>query len=165
MEKAFSIGTIKKKRNVDNKTIKGVKALKWFPSLVIFLLLVCLTGCGQEIPKPELNRELHIGAIEVANLLKVTNHSDTPGFSVRHHIKENNVFVQCVLSGISFRNDNKKKMGKLIVSVDGIKTEEIASPIFIIRGLTPGNHLINLEVVSLENKPYDLSRELIVTIP
>ena len=136
-----------------------------FPPTAIFTMIVLLIGCGRDLPKPESNTVSQQRAIEVANS-KIDNKTTTqPVFLANHYLKGKNIFVECVLSQISFRKDSNKKMGKIIVFVDGKKTEEVYSPIFIIKGLPPGNHRVKLEVVTLENQPYDLKREFNVTIP
>jgi hypothetical protein len=128
-------------------------------------MLLFLAACGRDIPKPESKMDILPFAAEAAVAIPVTNKVQTSGFYVRHHIKGKNLFVECMLSEISFRNDNGKKTGKLLLYVDGKKTEEIHTPVFIIKGLHSGNHRIKLEVVSLQNKPYSMKKEFNVTMP
>ncbi|MDF2858774.1 MAG: hypothetical protein K0Q87_4625 [Neobacillus sp.] len=94
------------------------------------------------------------------------NQGKTPSFSVEHQVKGNNIFVECILSGISFRQSEKtrQKVGKLIVSIDGKKSQEVVSAAFILKSLPAGQHRIKLEVVSLNNEPYGLMKEFIVNI-
>jgi hypothetical protein len=91
----------------------------------------------------------------------------TPSLSVQSRTKGNNVFVECVLSGISFRQSeqNDRKVGKLIIWLDGKRTKEVNSAAFIIKGLPPGEHRIKLEVVDLKNEPYGVTKEFLVNIP
>lgn len=90
-----------------------------------------------------------------------------PSLFVQSTIKGNNVFVECILSGISFResNQNGQKVGKLIIWLDGKKSQEVNSAAFIIKGLPPGEHKVKLEVVDVKNIPYGLSKEILVNIP
>jgi hypothetical protein len=129
------------------------------------MFCIVVVGCGSDLPKSALNRDIHFEDANVVPVLKLEHQPVKPAFFIRYSIKESKVFVECILSDISFRSDNHKKRGKLILSVDGKKTNEIDSPIFIIKGLSPGNHRITVEVVSLENNSYDLKREFNVSIP
>ncbi|MGG3466547.1 hypothetical protein ABES02_03230 [Neobacillus pocheonensis] len=90
-----------------------------------------------------------------------------PTFSVQHHINGNQVMVECVVTGISFRElDHKKdKVGKLVLWVDGEKNQEVKTAAFIIKDLSPGSHKLKLEVVKLNNEPYGLAEEFVVNIP
>jgi FlaG/FlaF family flagellin (archaellin) len=91
----------------------------------------------------------------------------TPSLSVQSRTKGNNVFVECVLSGISFRQSeqNDRKVGKLVIWLDGKRTKEVNSAAFIIKGLPPGEHSVKLEVVDLKNVPYGVTKEFLVNIP
>lgn len=90
-----------------------------------------------------------------------------PSFHVQHHTKGNQVMVECVVTGISFRESDKtkQKVGKMVLWIDGKKSKEVDSAAFIIRGLSPGSHKLKLEVVKLNNEPYGLIREFMVNIP
>ncbi len=132
----------------------------------IFMLLF-LSACHKDIPKPKLKMELSTRAVMdneiVAPVFGIQNKSP---FFVRHFVKGKDLFVECMLSEISFRNDNQhKKTGKLIVYIDGKKTQEIHSSVFIIKGMPEGDHTIELQVVNLYNQPYSLKEEFTVTIP
>jgi len=90
-----------------------------------------------------------------------------PSFFVSAKTKGNNVYVECILSGISFResDQNGQKAGKLIIWLDGKKTQEVNSAAFIIKGLPHGKHEVKLEVVDLKNKPYGITNVFLVNIP
>lgn len=130
----------------------------------VFMLLF-LSACHKDIPKPEFNLDL-LTTINNEDNVPVSGIQDKSPFFVRHYVKGNNLFVECMLTDISFRNDNRhKKTGKLIVYVDGKKTEEIFSSVFIIKGMPVGDHTIELQVVNLHNQPYSLKEQFTVTIP
>ena len=95
------------------------------------------------------------------------NKQEFPSLYVKHHTKGNQVMVECIVTGISFRESdhNKQKVGKMVVWVDGKKNLEIASAAFIIKNLSPGSHTFKLEVVKLNNEPYGLDKEFMVNIP
>ena len=140
--------------------------LNRFPPITIFVLIVLLIGCERDyLPMPETNTVSEHRAMEVTNNRIDTKQPTQPVFLANHYLKGKNIFIECVLSQISFRKDSNKKIGKIIVFVDGEKTEEVHSPIFIIKGLSTGSHRVKLEVVTLEDQPYDLKREFNVTIP
>lgn len=90
-----------------------------------------------------------------------------PSFFVQSKTNGKDVFVECILSGISFRQSDQKgqKVGKLVVWVDGKRTREVNAAAFIIKGLPPGEHEVKLEVVDLHNKSYGLTNEFLVNIP
>lgn len=84
-------------------------------------------------------------------------------FQVQHHVKGNSVFVECMLSNISFRDHSQNK-GKILLYVDGKLEKEIHTAAFIIKGLASGPHKIRLEVKKPNNEPYHLSEEFTVNI-
>lgn len=108
------------------------------------------------------------GFQESTVLAKVSEYSEkTPSLHVQSRTKGNNVFVECVLSGISFRQSeqNDRKVGKLVIWLDGKRTKEVNSAAFIIKDLPPGEHSVKLEVVDLKNVPYGVTQEFLVNIP
>lgn len=90
-----------------------------------------------------------------------------PALFVQHKIKGDHVFIECIVTGITFRETEQatQKVGKMIVWIDGKRNSVVDSAAFIIKGLKPGNHKIKLEVVSLQNVPYGLDKEFMVNIP
>jgi hypothetical protein len=95
------------------------------------------------------------------------NSDKTPSFFVQSKTNGKDVFVECILTGISFRqsDQNGQKVGKLVIWVDGKRTKEVNAAAFIIKGLPPGEHAVKLEVVDLHNKSYGLTNEFLVNIP
>lgn len=132
----------------------------------VFMILV-LTGCRQDIPEPE--SKMMISAMEVkeeAMDIPVTGTTKTSPFIVSHRVNGKNVLVECKLEDISFRSDNRdKQSGKIVIYIDGKKTEVVQSPVFIIKGLTKGSHNITLEVVNNDNQPYPLKKDFSIVIP
>jgi hypothetical protein len=99
---------------------------------------------------------------------KISEYSEkAPSLFVQSRTKGNNVFVECILSGISFRQSDQhnRKVGKLVIWLDGKRTKEVNSAAFIIKGLPPGEHMVKLEVVDLKNVPYGVTTEFLVNIP
>jgi hypothetical protein len=127
-----------------------------------------LTGCNHDIPKPE--SKVNAAQINTASLpveQKPLKQNSNRSLFVQHKIKDGRVFVECILTGISFREQDHagQDVGKLEVWVDGKKTNEVTSAVFILKDLTPGDHKVKLEVVNLKNEPYGLTKEFLVNIP
>ncbi|MDR7076407.1 hypothetical protein J2Y03_001410 [Neobacillus niacini] len=93
--------------------------------------------------------------------------NQNPTLFVQSKVKSNNVFVECILTGISFRESDQKvqKVGKVIIWLDGKRTQEVNTAAFIIKNLPPGRHEVKLEVVDLKNVSYGLTNEFLVNIP
>lgn len=141
--------------------------MKGIRKLTAALLLLFLSACHRDIPIPKSKLDFKtMSANEAVEDFPVSGKLTDSRFFVRHHVKGKNLFVECMLSDISFRDDHQnKKVGKIMVYVDGTKTQEIDSPVFIIKSLPSGSHTIILEVVNPQNQPYELKREFSVTIP
>lgn len=143
-----------------------------FVLLAIFLIGI-LSGWQKNILTPESQLETVPFAGQM-NLIPLgvfpvysQNPNEIPSFVVHYKIRGKNVFVECVLTGISFResDQSKQKVGKLLVWIDGMRTKEVTSAAFIMKGLSPGDHKVKLEVVNLNNIPYGLTKEFLVNIP
>jgi hypothetical protein len=118
---------------------------KHFPhALLMFLIIGILSGFNNVSPRTEM-----------------------PSLYVHHHVKDQQVLINCIVSGISFRESDhsKEKTGKIVVWIDGKKHTEVQAAAFIIKGFSPGSHTVKLEVVSLNNVPYGLAKEFMVNIP
>ncbi|MCD4838407.1 hypothetical protein LRS37_05860 [Neobacillus sedimentimangrovi] len=104
-------------------------------------------------------------SIDVSNAEEKKN--EFPSIFVHHETKGNTVLVECLVTGITFRESDpsKKNYGKIIVWVDGLKKFEATKAAFMIKGLSSGGHKIKLEVVDLHNIPYGLTKEFLVNIP
>lgn len=135
---------------------------KYIVSLIFSILF--LQGCQKDVPEPEVKVQvIPMSTIHAENDLPVIMEQKKEAFDVSHHVRGNSVFVECMISDISFR-ENSKKQGKLILYIDGNKKEEIKSAAFIIKGLTKGSHHVKLEVVNDKNEPYNLTKEFTVSI-
>lgn len=110
-----------------------------------------------------------LSGFQTSTVLPVTNEysQKSPSLFVQSKTKGNNVFVECILTGISFRQTDQKdrKVGKLVIWLDGKRTKEVNAAAFIIKGLPPGRHEVKLEVVDLNNQSYGLTNEFLVNIP
>lgn len=135
---------------------------KYIASLIF--LISFLQGCQKDVPEPEVKFQIiPMSTVHAENDMPVILEPKKDAFKVQHHVKGNSVFVECMISDISFR-DNSKNQGKIILHIDGQKKEEITSAAFIIKGLTKGTHHVKLEVVNRHNESYDLQEEFTVSI-
>ena len=135
-------------------------------------ILCILSGCQRDMPKPETKpKNLSLVNINLpsANTVMASSSRNEaiPSLFVQYETKGNNVFVECIVTGVTFRENNQsnRKVGKMIVWVDGKKSHEVTAAAFIIKDLAYGNHKLKLEVVDLHNKSYGLSKEFMVNIP
>lgn len=153
---------------------KGVIRLKRIVPFIILLFFLAgiISGCQKDLskletkPKIDSMDQLSYFHSEIVPVYK-QNLKEIPSLFVQHKIKGNQILVECIINGVSFRESDhsKQKIGKMIVWVDGKKNSEVTSAAFIIKGLSPGVHKLKLEVVKLNSEPYGLTKEFIVNIP
>jgi len=164
----------KKEKGGEQYVHKGVIRLKRIVPFIILLFLLAgiVSGCQKELLKPETEPKIvsmDLSSYFHAEIVPVYNQNlkEIPSLFIQHEIKGNQVLVECIVNGVSFRESDhsKQKIGKMIVWVDGKKYSEVTSAAFIIKGLSPGGHKLKLEVVKLNNEPYGLTKEFIVNIP
>lgn len=142
--------------------------MKRFVYLYICGLLLLSAGCQQDKPKPETK-------LVVQPVTSTTSYQDIPvlatmqnskePFLVQHHVRGKNVFIECFVPGITFRETNASNQGKIILYVNGKKKEYISSAAFIVKGLSSGTHRIKLEVIKGENPAPMMEKEFYVSIP
>ncbi|WP_071395456.1 hypothetical protein [Bacillus tuaregi] len=113
--------------------------MKKLHSFVFFLLLFGVSACHKDIPEPE-TKDVSFASPEVVEASNMKVVEDEPLF-VKYHVKGKDVYFECIVKGVSFRNG-----AKLIVSIDGKKTAEYHNAAFIVKGLNPGQHQVTLEL-------------------
>ncbi len=129
----------------------------------VFLIGLLLNACHKDIPDPEVKREVSIvpmHTVRAENDVVVLGMKSEQSFSVQHHVKENNVYVECFIPDISFTNRNTS----LIVSVDGKQKKVVTTAAFIIKGLSKGSHQIQLQVVEKNQRREDMKKNFEVLI-
>ncbi|MGD6941740.1 hypothetical protein ACQCT6_06885 [Cytobacillus gottheilii] len=137
---------------------------------LILVYTVLLSACGNEIPEPETKlvvEPLHIfEGGEDGRSVQAANMETAPQFFVRHQVKGMNVYVECIIPGVSFRADSGKNRAKIGLFVDGRKQKDITSAAFIIKNLPAGTHTIQLNVLKNDNTSYheELKKEFTVRI-
>lgn len=133
--------------------------------MVVALISVCLlNACHKDIPDPEVKKEISIEpmhTIRAENDVVVLRMRSEHSFSVQHHVKEKNIYVECLIPDISFTNRNTS----LIVSVDGKEKNVVTTAAFIIKGLSSGTHQVDLQVVENNQKRDDMKKNFEVIIP
>lgn len=135
-------------------------------------MLGIFCGCQRDIPEPKTNprsvsaeeMNVHSSKDISAAMSLAENNND---FFVQYGLRGNNLLVECIVTGISFRQNDptKKRIGKIAAWVDGKKRGEFTAAAFIIKGLPSGNHRVMLEVLKPTNEPYGLKKEFLVAVP
>ncbi|NHM29669.1 hypothetical protein [Neobacillus terrae] len=137
--------------------------------IAMILLLSIFAGCQRDMPKPRAKASMVKASEKKPDNSSLSQRMDAgkKDFSVHYDIRGKNLLIECMVNGVSFRQNDptQKKLGKIAVWVDGKKKEEVASAAFIVRNLSPGAHRIKLDILNLKNKPYGMSRDFLVNIP
>ena len=108
---------------------------------MLFLIFMLLAACQDEIPEPETKKSAHMQEPAIQTSGFIIEAVDS--FTVKHQVKENDVYFECVVKGVSFRNDG----AKIILYIDGKRIKEINHAAFIVKGLNKGMHKIKLELI------------------
>ncbi|MDP4103826.1 MAG: hypothetical protein Q8935_02640 [Bacillota bacterium] len=129
---------------------------------ILATTIICFLTIGRQSDHLH-NRLLSVNAAMASSRIN----EGIPALFVQYESKGNNVFVECIVTGVTFREKDasNQKAGKMIVWVDGKKSKEVSNAAFIIKDLTSGNHKLKLEVVDLHNKSYGITKEFMVNIP
>jgi hypothetical protein len=139
--------------------------------MIPLLLFGIFSSFQPELPDPNIKHKIF--PIENLSFMhkKVVSASmqaptETPSLLVHYHTKGDNLLVECIVTGISFReqDQSQQKIGKMIVWLDGKKKQDVSAAAFIMKGLSNGNHQLKVELVNLQNKPYGLSKEFNINI-
>jgi len=133
---------------------------------ILLCIVTCFlcTACQKDIPDPEVRNKIVIEPMHIVlaeNEMEVIGSKSQDIFSVRHHVKGENVYVECFIPGISFTNRHTS----MIVSVDGKEKKVVNTAAFIIKRLSSGKHQIQLEVVENNQKRPDMRKDFVITVP
>ena len=110
---------------------------RWIPIYLFIILL--LVSCQNDKPKPETS---HRFSFHLPQVVEAAEHKEVDPFFVKYQVKESNVFIECIAQQASFRD----KEAKILVVIDGKKKMEVRKSAFIIKGLEPGKHHIELHL-------------------
>ena len=127
--------------------------------MVPLFLPIFIVACQKEIPEPE-TKDISFHSDE-AILATAKELAEVDPFFISHQVKGNDVYVECRIKDISFRND----LAIMVLTIDGKKMNEINHPAFIIKGLQKGTHQIKLEIMKNGKKISSGTKEFNVTIP
>lgn len=108
---------------------------------ILFLIFMLLAACQDDIPEPETKKSVLTEEASIQTSGFIIEAVDS--FNVKHQVKENDVYFECVVKGASFRNDG----AKIILYIDGKRIKEIDHAAFIVKGLNKGMHKIKLELI------------------
>lgn len=130
--------------------------MKIFISLSLFILL---SGCKEKMPEPE--SFTFIKKVEAAAT------KDPKNVTVKHMVQGNQVYIECIVPEVTFSSTKKgMKKGKIVVTSNtGHLYKEFHTAAFVVKGLPKGVHLLNVEVVGVNNQSYGLKKKFYVTIP
>ena len=133
-----------------------MKRLRFMVPLFIPILMV---ACQKEIPEPE-TKNISSSSYEAVPATARERALVEP-FFISHQVKGNDVYVECRVKGVSFRND----LATIILTVDGKRMDDINHPAFIIKDLQKGSHHIKLEIMKKNQRLASATKEFVVTIP
>ena len=124
--------------------------------IVIVLSLIILSGCRQNIPKPET---INVKASE-GNIVSQEKKEAT----IRHFVRGNDLFVECFVPYVSFSGLKKGQPAKIKVYVDGEFRGDYNTAAFILKDLNSGIHYVKIDIVKPNNKSLGLSKKFYITI-
>jgi hypothetical protein len=138
--------------------------------LVVFcLMIMILTGCVGDKPRPK--GMVEIVPLQMTNVSKdvveVISQQQNHSLSVKHHVHEHDVYVECFIPNFFFKEKGGSKIngeGHVTVYIDGKKVNDMYTTAFIVRGLEKGIHEMIVEVVHNDSTSYNLKKTWDVTI-
>ncbi len=137
--------------------------------LFLFCVALILTGCSQDKPRPEGG--VNIIPLQVVDkqnpTVEVISQRQKRELTVSHHVRGQNVYVECYVPSFTFRDRAVGKIngeGHVRVSIDGERMDDIYTAAFIVKGLEKGHHQILVEVVHNDSTSYDMKKSWNVLI-
>jgi hypothetical protein len=133
------------------------------------LAAVLIGGCSHDKPEPETKVDVVSMKIvetekEAIETLKL---SSKRSMIVHQHVKGQNVYVECIINNFSFgASEQNRQPGKGYVQlyVDGKRLYAVSQAAFIIKNLSPGRHIIKLELMKNQKESYGISESFEVSI-
>ncbi|WLR52212.1 hypothetical protein LC040_04705 [Bacillus tianshenii] len=87
---------------------------------------------------------------------------------VKHHVKNNNVYVECYIPDFHFIDRNKSATknneGYIHLYLNGQKVDDIYTAAFVVRGLPKGTHELKVILMKNENQSYNIQQTIEVNI-
>ncbi|WP_100330803.1 DUF6130 family protein [Bacillus xiapuensis] len=129
----------------------------------LMIMAIGLAGCKQYYPEPEALKPVpSLTEAEAQAQNRPSNH-----WTVRHLLKGNQLFIECVVNGVSFanhRSDGTVK-GRAVVYIDDKFYKNYHTAAFIVKGLTPGKHKVHIQLTDAHNRPLGFEKTFFITIP
>ncbi|PVE73036.1 hypothetical protein [Priestia megaterium] len=123
--------------------------------LTTALCVVSLLGCNHDKPKPETEISSQPRAAETFGAMNTK-----PSLIVHQHVKGQNVYVECILSGFSFSTEG----GFLQITVDGKPFKEMKQAAFVLSDLPKGSHTVTIELMKSKEESYQVRNTFTVEI-
>jgi hypothetical protein len=137
--------------------------------LALVFILIGMTGCVEDKPRPEGNVilvPLHVTNVS-NDVVEVVSQSQLASLNIKHYVRNKDVYVECYIPNFSFKEKGGNKVsgeGHIEVSVDGKKIDDMNTAAFIVKGLDRGVHEMMVEVVHNDSTTYDLKKIWTVSI-
>ena len=131
--------------------------MKW---LIAMFAVFALAGCRTNIPEPE-------SISPSASMSEAEAQATEKKWTVRHLLRGENLFVELIVPDISFSNNgtNPHKKGQVAVYVNGKHYNTYHTAAFIVKGLEPGRHQINIKLIDQRNRSLGYEKSFAVSIP
>lgn len=120
-------------------------------------------GCGKDLPEPEAKAS-ETGGMAAKNISAAGVGEDENPLFVKYTLHGSDLYIDCIVTGISFREGAGEQHGKILLYADGKKVREVHAASFSVKGLASGTHKIKVKVVS-KGWPAGEEKEFTVKIP
>jgi hypothetical protein len=137
---------------------------------ILFVIsLLILSACGTDDPKPpEASLAPNNLVSTLGDAVVASAAISKDNLTVRHNVKNKNVYVEVVIPGFNFSSDGKTKKvdgeGYIHLYLNGKKVDEIHQAAFIVKGLPSGKHDLKIELVKNDSSSYGIEEEFSVTV-
>jgi hypothetical protein len=142
---------------------KEEQEMKKVLALFIGIGAVLAAGCGKDLPEPEA-KAFETGGIAAKNISAAGLGEDETPLFVKYKIHGSDLYIDCIVTGISFREGAGEQQGSILLYADGKKVREVHAASFSVKGLSSGTHKIKVKVVS-KGRPAGAEKEFTVKIP
>jgi hypothetical protein len=137
--------------------------------LLALTSLFLLGGCNTDDPKPP---EASVIPMEITHFpgeaIEASSVANKKNVTIKHHVKEHDVYVEVIVPGFTFSSTDKKKKvdgeGFLQIYLNNKKIDEIHQAAFIIKGLPIGKHKLKVVLVHNDSTSYGIDKEMDVNI-
>lgn len=134
--------------------------MKKIKIIVVIVIMSILASCQKDIPEPE-TKKTSIKSNQVVEASSWSNNENNDPLFIRHIVKGQDVYIECIVKGASFRNNG----AKIILTIDGKKQQTINSAAFVVKGLSTGQHQVKLELFKGTDEKAAANKEFEVVIP